>query len=78
LPDGLARLQATLFEMLPGTPIITRDNLDSMKADNVIAASTKVLTAAALGIKLTPLEAVATQYLSPTGRLEPNRARAAR
>jgi uncharacterized protein YbjT (DUF2867 family) len=78
LPDGLARLQARMFELLPGTPIITRDNLDSMKADNVIAASTKVLTAAALGIKLTPLEAVATQYLSPTGRLEPNRARAAR
>jgi uncharacterized protein YbjT (DUF2867 family) len=78
LPDGLARLQASMFELLPGTPIITRDNLDSMKMDNVIESSTKVLTAAALGIKLTPLEAVATQYLSPTGRFEPNSARAAR
>lgn len=78
LPDGLARLQATLFEMLPGTPVITRDNLDSMKVDNVISPATKALTAAALGIKLTALEAVAPQYLSPTGRLEPLGARAGR
>ena len=78
LPDGLARLQARLFELLPGAPILTRDNLDSMKTDNVIAASTKALTAEALGIKLTPLEAVAPQYLSPTGRLEPIGARAGR
>lgn len=68
LPDGLARLQARLFEMLPGEPILTRDNLDSMRVDNVVSASTKALTAAALGIKVTPLEAVAPQYLSPTGR----------
>jgi NADH dehydrogenase len=70
LPDGIARLQALLFEMLPGTPVITRDNLDSMKVDNVVSASTKALTAEALGIKLTPLEAVAPRYLSPTGRLD--------
>lgn len=68
LPDGLARLQAMLFEMLPGEPMLTRDNLDSMRVDNVISASTKALTAEALGIKVTPLEAVAPQYLSPTGR----------
>jgi uncharacterized protein YbjT (DUF2867 family) len=68
LPDGLARLQARLFELLPGEPILTRDNLDSMRVDNVVSASTKTLTAEALGIKVTPLEAVAPQYLSPTGR----------
>lgn len=68
LPDGLARLQAMLFEMLPGEPMLTRDNLDSMRVDNVISPSTKALTAEALAIKVTPLEAVAPQYLSPTGR----------
>jgi NADH dehydrogenase len=78
LPDGLARLQAMLFEMLPGAPIITRDNLDSMKSDNVIGPTTKALTAAALGIKLTALEAVAPQYLAPGGRLEALGARAGR
>jgi uncharacterized protein YbjT (DUF2867 family) len=83
LPDALARLQATLFEMLPGTPLMTRDNLDSMKADNVIhpppaGAGNKVLTAEALGIKLTALEAIAPLYLSPRGGLDVLRARAGR
>jgi hypothetical protein len=48
LPAGLARLQAFLFELLPGTPHDQRDNLDSMKVDNVINPPA-VLTAAALG-----------------------------
>jgi len=88
LPDALARLQAMFFEMLPGTPLISRDNLDSMKVDNVVNAvvkasdvadsSTQVLTAEALGIKLTALEAVAPQYLAPSGRLDVLRARAGR
>lgn len=38
LPSGLARLQATVFEHLPGEPVITRDNLDSMTVDNVPSA----------------------------------------
>ena len=80
LPDALARLQAAFFELLPGEPVITRDNLDSMKVDNVIHPSTdnKVLTTAALGIKLTALEAVAPQYLAPPGGLDVLRARAGR
>jgi uncharacterized protein YbjT (DUF2867 family) len=84
LPDALARLQAGFFEMLPGTPLISRDNLDSMKVDNVIQpsrpadAATQVLTAEALGIKLTALEAVAPQYLSPTARIDVLRTRAGR
>ena len=84
LPDALARLQAMFFELLPGTPLISRDNLDSMKIDNVVNtshvvdSSTQVLTAEALGIKLTALEAVAPQYLSPTGRIDVLRARAGR
>jgi NADH dehydrogenase len=78
LPDALARLQAMFFELLPGAPLISRDNLDSMKVANVVNPASQVLTAEALGIKLTPLEAVAPQYLSPTGRLDVLRARAGR
>jgi NADH dehydrogenase len=80
LPDGLARLQAMFFELLPGEPVITRDNLDSMKVDNVVHPSkdNKVLTTTALGIKLTALEAVAPQYLAPSGGLDALRARAGR
>jgi NADH dehydrogenase len=76
LPDALARLQAMFFEMLPGTPMISRDNLDSMKVDNVVKPSREVLTAEALDIKLTALESVAPQYLAPTGQLDELRSRA--
>jgi uncharacterized protein YbjT (DUF2867 family) len=65
LPRSLAYLQARLFELLPGEPIITRDNLDSMKVDNVIDPAIQALTADTLGIKLTALEAVAPHYLAP-------------
>ena len=65
LPDGLARLQARFFELLPGEPVLTRDNLDSMMVDNVLDPASRDLTAASLGIKLTPLEAVAPHYLAP-------------
>lgn len=63
LPDGLARLQARLFECLPGTPLMSRDNLDSMKVDNVIAPTTTALTLADLGIRPTALEVAAPHYL---------------
>jgi uncharacterized protein YbjT (DUF2867 family) len=76
LPDALARLQAAFFELLPGTPLITRDNLDSMKVDNVVKPSNEVLTAEALDIKLTALESVAPQYLAPAGQLDELRSRA--
>jgi len=78
LPDALARLQAAFFELLPGEPLITRDNLDSMTRANVISPATKALTAEALGIKLTPLESVAPSYLAPTGQLDALREHAGR
>ena len=34
LPEGLAMLQAGMLEMLPG-PLMSRDNVRSMKADNI-------------------------------------------
>lgn len=78
LPDALARLQAALFALLPGEPLISRDNLDSMKVDNVISPSTKALTAEALGIKLTALESVAPGYLAQEGQLDVLREHAGR
>ena len=78
LPLPLARLQARVFELLPGEPILTRDNLDSMSVDNVLDPAIQDLTAASLGIKLTPLEAVAPHYLAPSEPLDRLRTRAGR
>ena len=78
LPAAIGRLQATVFEMLPGDPLMSRDNLDSMQHDNVIDPAIQALTAATLGIKLTALEAVAPSYLSPHDRFDDYRARAGR
>lgn len=64
LPATLARFQARLLEMLPGEPLLSRDNLNSMLVDNVVHASSSALTAASLGLKVTPIDAVAPQYLS--------------
>ena len=75
LPDALARAQALLFEMLPGEPLISRDNLDSMKRPNVATPGAPGL--ADLGITARALEAVAPLYLSAdAGRARYNRHRA--
>jgi NADH dehydrogenase len=60
LPPALAQVQAFFLEHMPGGPLMSRDNLDSMKVDNVV----KVNAAVELGIKLTALEAVAPYYLA--------------
>jgi len=78
LPDGIARLQARLFELLPGEPLISRDNLDSMQIDNVVNPSTSALTAAALGLKLSSIESIAPHYLNTRDRLDDYRAHAGR
>jgi NADH dehydrogenase len=61
LPTAIGRLQAMAMEWLPGTPLMSRDNVDSMAVPNI--ASGKVPGLAALGITATPLEAVAPGYL---------------
>jgi len=35
LPQPVAYVQALLMEMLPGAPLMSRDNLASMQSDNV-------------------------------------------
>jgi uncharacterized protein YbjT (DUF2867 family) len=65
LPAPIARLQAMLFELLPGDPLISRDNLASMEVDNVVDTAVQAMTSATLGIHPTALEAVAPHYLAP-------------
>lgn len=60
LPDSLGRLQAMIMEHMPGGPLLTRDNLDSMKVDNVASGPIDP----ELGITPTALEAVAPYYLT--------------
>jgi uncharacterized protein YbjT (DUF2867 family) len=62
LPSAIGRLQALAMELLPGPPLMSRDNLDSMRVPNVATGTLPNL--AALGIRATALEAVAPGYLS--------------
>ena len=61
LPTALGRLQALVMEWLPGEPLMSRDNVDSMAVPNVASGSLPGLLA--LGITATALEAVAPGYL---------------
>ena len=75
LPAFAGRIQATLMELLPGEPLMSRDNVDSMKQPNV--ASGQVPGLEALGITATALEAVAPGYLGDAfGRARMERWRA--
>lgn len=80
LPTVLARLQAWLLEFAPGGPLMSRDNIDSMKLPNIAPADWKM--APELGIKrLTPLEQEAPVYLAllnPRSQYNRFRARARR
>ncbi len=79
LPDSVARLQARLMELAPGEPLLSRDNLDSMRRDN-IASTQPYAPAAELGLTLRGLE-FAASYLSgrsPRTRLSTFRTRAHR
>jgi len=60
IPPGLARLQATLAERLPGKPF-TRDQLLLLACDNVASDASPGL--ADLGITPTPVALVVPQYL---------------
>lgn len=61
LPDALGRLQALAMELVPGEPLMSRDNLDSMKVDNVATGTLPGL--GALGIEARSLDSVAPGYL---------------
>lgn len=63
LPDALARMQAAVLEHMPGGTVLSRDNLDSMRLDNVLAHP----MAQELGVNPVSLEAVMTDVLAGRG-----------
>ena len=63
LPESAGRMQAGLMELLPGTPLMSRDNILSMQVPNVASGTLPGLQA--LGITPAALQAVAPQYLAP-------------
>jgi NADH dehydrogenase len=80
LPGAAARLQAMMMEFAPGEPLMSRDNLDSMKVDNV-ASRQPYVPAPELGITPTAMEAEAPRYLAGQTvrtRLDSFRSRAGR
>ena len=62
LPDALGRAQALMMELLPGPPLMSRDNLDSMRVPNI--ASGVLPGLGALGITPATLASVAPEYLT--------------
>ena len=61
LPDALARVQARALELMPGVPLMSRDNLDSMRTPNVATAGLPGLRE--LGITPATLDSVVPHYL---------------
>lgn len=79
LPDAIARLQAVVMGWLPGEPLMSGDNLDSMRVPNVLSGDSPGLEA--LGIEPASMEAVMTPLLAGragVARLEQLRASAHR
>ncbi len=63
LPASLGRLQASMMSLIPGEPLMSRDNLDSMTLPNIASGNLPGLEE--LGITPAALEAVAGSYLGP-------------
>jgi uncharacterized protein YbjT (DUF2867 family) len=60
VPFGLAKLQARFLELLPDPPL-TRDQVELLRRDNVVAPDMPGLEA--LGITPTPIELIVPRYL---------------
>jgi uncharacterized protein YbjT (DUF2867 family) len=65
LPMAVGRLQALLMELAPGEPLMSRDNLDSMRVDNVASGQHPDLHS--LGIEPASVHAIAPAYLGGQG-----------
>jgi uncharacterized protein YbjT (DUF2867 family) len=70
VPFGIATLQARFLELLP-EPLLTRDQVELLKRDNVVSPGITGLEA--LGVTPTPIELIVPQYLA-RHRAEPTRA----
>ncbi len=71
LPMPLARVQAWVMEHLPGQPLMSRDNLDSMQAPSIATGQFPGL--AALGITPASLHAIAPTYLGAGRTMDKHR-----
>jgi NADH dehydrogenase len=67
LPPFLGKLQALAMRMLPGEPLISQDNLDSMKVDNV--GTGKLPNLQTLSIAPSSLAAIVPTYLGNSSTL---------
>lgn len=67
LPPFLGKLQAMAMRLLPGEPLISQDNLDSMKVDNV--GTGKLPNLQSLGITPSALAAIVPTYLGNSSTL---------
>lgn len=65
LPDAVARVQAMVMELMPGEPVLSRDNLDSMKVPNIATGLHPGLDA--LGIHPAAIPAIVPTYLGGAG-----------
>ena len=65
LPEAAGRLQAALMALAPGEPLMSADNLDSMKRPNVATGTRPGLDA--VGLTAAALGAVAPGYLGHAG-----------
>jgi NADH dehydrogenase len=63
LPEWAGRMQARVMEMLPGEPLMSTDNVDSMRVPNIASGMLPGLRE--LGIEPAALAAVAPGYLAP-------------
>jgi uncharacterized protein YbjT (DUF2867 family) len=65
LPFGLAKLKSLLLQFAPGAMKLTPDQVELLRADNVVSDAAKAagLTLEGLGITPDSLEAIAPQYL---------------
>ena len=71
MPFFIARMQATVFDMMQigsfgifTNTILTRDQVETLRVDNIVVPRAKVKTFKDLGIAPTPLVAVLAGYLS--------------
>ncbi len=61
IPFGAAALKARFLELLP-SPLLTRDQVELLKSDNVVGDQAKTL--ADLAISPTPIEVIVPEYLA--------------
>jgi len=65
LPFGLAKLVATFAQLSPVKPLITPDQVEQLKADNIVSAAATAdgRTLGALGIEPVAMETIVPSYL---------------